>query len=249
MPDDTDMAFVLIQHLDPTHESLTAELLGKHTRMSVVQVTDEMRVEPNHVYVIPPKKYLTISGETLQLTEQVERRGVRVPIDFFFRSLADDQQERAIGIILSGTGSDGTLGVREIKAAGGMVMVQDARIRPVRRHAAQRHRRGRGGLRAAGRQDARRADPLRAALVRQRRGAEEADRPICRSSTTDAGQLGPSRDDLTTIIGLLRARVKYDFSCYKKGTLTRRVQRRMGLKHVDGDGRVRRNAAAETRTR
>ncbi|MGH8576583.1 MAG: chemotaxis protein CheB [Gammaproteobacteria bacterium] len=124
MPPDSGMAFVLIQHLDPTHQSLTAEPLGKHTAMPVVEVVDEMRVDRNRVYVIPPNAYLTISGETLHLSEPAERRGLRVPVDFFFRSLADDQQERAIGIILSGSGTDGSLGVREIKAAGGMVMVQ-----------------------------------------------------------------------------------------------------------------------------
>ncbi len=124
MPAESGLAFVLIQHLDPTHISLTDELLSKHTKMRVVQVTDEMCVEPNHVYVIPPNRYLAISGEKLHLTEPLERRGLRVPIDFFFRSLADDQQQRAIGIVLSGTGTDGTQGVREIKAAGGMVMAQ-----------------------------------------------------------------------------------------------------------------------------
>ncbi len=124
MPADTNLAFVLIQHLDPTHESLTVELLARHTEMPILQVVDEMPVEPNHVYVIPPNKYLTISGKTLHLTEPVQRRGVRVPIDFFFRSLADDQREQAIGVILTGSGTDGTLGVREIKAGGGMIVVQ-----------------------------------------------------------------------------------------------------------------------------
>lgn len=124
MPADSGMAFVLVQHLDPTHISLTDELLAKHTQMRVVQVSDGMPIEPNRVYVIPPNTYLTISGKKLHLTEPLERRGMRVPIDFFFRSLAEEQQEKAIGIVLSGTGTDGTLGVREIKAAGGMVMVQ-----------------------------------------------------------------------------------------------------------------------------
>lgn len=112
MPADAGIAFVLVQHLDPTHESLTAELLGKHTSMPVIEVTDELEVELNHVYVIPPNKSLTIRGETLRLSEPIERRGVRVPIDSFFRSLADDQRERAIAVILSGTGTDGTLGAR-----------------------------------------------------------------------------------------------------------------------------------------
>lgn len=247
MPDKTDMAFVLIQHLDPTHESLTAELLARQTRMSVVQAADEMRVEPNHVYVIPPNKYLTMSGDTLHLTVPVERRGIRVPIDFFLRSLADDQQQRAIGIILSGTGSDGTLGVREIKAAGGMVMVQDP-------ESAQYDGMPRSAIAAGVVDYVLPVDKMPDVLVRYVQHwyvngavAEKADRSdrsnLCVAAGTDLGLVGPYRqigpapcDDLTTIIGLLRARVKYDFSCYKKGTLTRRVQRRMGLKHVDDMG-------------
>jgi two-component system CheB/CheR fusion protein len=216
---DTGMAFVLIQHLDPTHESLTAELLGKHTRMSVVQVVDEMRIEPNHVYVIPPNKYLTISGQTLQLTEPVQRRGVRVPIDFFFRSLADDQQERAIGIILSGTGSDGTLGAREIKAAGGMVMVQDP-------DSAQYDGMPRSAIAAGVADYVLPVEKMPEMLV----GYVQHWYVHGAVASPPVAEKAP--DDLATILGLLRARVKYDFSCYKKGTLTRRIQRRMGLQHI-----------------
>ena len=125
MPADSGMAFVLIQHLDPTRESLTAELVGTYTRMRVVQVEDGMRVEANRVYVIPPNKYLSIRERTLRLSAPTAPRSLRMAVDFFLRSLAEDQHERAIGIILSGTGTDGTLGLKEIKAAGGMTMVQD----------------------------------------------------------------------------------------------------------------------------
>ncbi len=223
VPDDTGMAFVLIQHLDPTHESLTAELLARHTRMSVVQVNDETRVEPNHVYVIPPKKYLTISGQTLQLTEQAERRGVRVPIDYFFRSLADDQQERSVGIVLSGTGSDGTLGVREIKAAGGMVMAQTP-------DSAQFDGMPRSAIAAGVVDYVLPVEEMPDVLVRYVRHR------YVKGGIAPPPAAQNASDDLTSIIGLLRAWKTIDFSCYKKGTLTRRVERRMGLRHVETMG-------------
>jgi len=223
MPPDSGMVFVLIQHLDPTHQSLTAELLGKHTAMPVVEVEDEMRVEPNRVYVIPPKAYLTMSGETLHLSEPVERRGLRMPIDFFFRSLADDQQERAIGIILSGSGTDGTLGVREIKAAGGMVMVQAPETT------------GFDGMPRSA---------IGTGMVDYVSPIEKMPEVLSHyvrhwyvnGAVPSPPVVEKAPDDLHAIIGLLRAHVKYDFSCYKKGTLTRRVQRRMGLTHIEKMG-------------
>ena len=124
MPADSGMAFVLVQHLDPNHASLTADLLARHTSMRVVEARDQMPVEMNHVYMIPPNKYLSIHDNVLQLSEPVLRRGLRMPIDNFFRSLAEAHEERAIGIVLSGTGSDGTLGVKAIKGAGGVTLAQ-----------------------------------------------------------------------------------------------------------------------------
>jgi two-component system, chemotaxis family, CheB/CheR fusion protein len=118
------MAFVLIQHLSPDHKSMLTELIRHHTRMPVFEVEDGMVVKPNCVYVIPPNRDIALLRGTLQLLEPAAPRGMRLPIDFFFRSLADDQHERAVGIVLSGTGSDGSLGVRAIKGAGGMVMAQ-----------------------------------------------------------------------------------------------------------------------------
>ncbi|MFZ4791881.1 MAG: chemotaxis protein CheB, partial [Candidatus Competibacteraceae bacterium] len=124
MPIDTnpDMAFVLVQHLAPDHKSILTDLIRRYTRMQAFEVEDGMRVQPNCAYIIPPNRDMAFINGTLQLLEPAAPRGQRLPIDYFFRSLAQDQHERAIGIILSGTGSDGTLGVRAIKGEGGMVM-------------------------------------------------------------------------------------------------------------------------------
>ena len=119
------MAFVLVQHLEPTHKGMMPELLARHTKMQVVQAEDGMQVQPNCVYVIPPNADLAILHGKLHVLEPAARRGLRTPIDFFFRQLAADQKEKAVGIILSGMGSDGTLGLRAIKEQLGMAMVQD----------------------------------------------------------------------------------------------------------------------------
>ena len=117
-------AFVVIQHLSPDFKSFMVELLTKHTRMKVQRADHHARVEPGNIYLIPPKVTLTISGGRLQLEKTDPRRGLHLPIDQFFISLALDQQHRAVAIVLSGTGSDGTAGIRAVKASGGMVMVQ-----------------------------------------------------------------------------------------------------------------------------
>jgi two-component system CheB/CheR fusion protein len=223
MPPASGMAFVLIQHLDPTHESLTSELLARHTKMPVVQATDNVEIEPDHVYVIPPNRYLAISGVKLRLSAPLERRGLRVPIDFFFRSLAEEQREGAIGVLLSGTGSDGTSGVREIKAAGGMVIVQapettawDGMLRSAIATGVVDHILP--------------VEKMPAVLTRYVKhwyvNGDGAPRPMA--------EKGP--DHLKTIVGILRARARYDFSCYKPGTLLRRIQRRMGLSHIQEMG-------------
>jgi len=124
-PPDTGMAFVLIQHLDPKHKSILSELIRRYTRMTVHEVEDGMTIEPNTVYVIPPNRNLALLHGILHLLEQSEIPGVRTPIDFFFRSLAEDRKEEAICIVLSGTGTEGSMGLRAVKGEGGMVMVQD----------------------------------------------------------------------------------------------------------------------------
>lgn len=119
------MAFVVVQHLSPDHKSLTVELLSKHTSMRVCRVEDGMAVEPHVVYLLPPKKNLVIQGLAFKLSDRAGGQGIPLPIDIFLASLAETCGEKAVGIILSGTGSDGMRGVREIKPAGGAVLVQD----------------------------------------------------------------------------------------------------------------------------
>lgn len=125
LPSDSGMAFVLVQHLDPKHESMLKELLSKATRMPVSEVKNGMPAEPNHVYIIPPNTNMGISERALSITPRTEIRGQHMPIDRFFRSLAEDQRNSAIGVILSGTASDGSLGLKAIKAEGGITFAQD----------------------------------------------------------------------------------------------------------------------------
>jgi len=124
LPDDTGMAFVLIQHLDPSHESHLTELLSKESKMPVAEVRGETRAAANHVYVIPPQHNLTISGGVLHALPR-PARGRNMPIDAFLHALAADRGNKAIGVILSGTASDGTLGLKAIKAAGGITFAQN----------------------------------------------------------------------------------------------------------------------------
>ncbi len=125
MPSDSGMAFILIPHLDPTHKSIMVDLIKRVTKMKVFEARDGMQVEPNTIYVIPPDNDLSILEGRLQLIEPTAPRGQRRPIDYFFGTLAQDQGEKAICIILSGTGSDGSVGLKAIKSEGGMVIVQD----------------------------------------------------------------------------------------------------------------------------
>jgi two-component system CheB/CheR fusion protein len=125
MPLDTGMVFIVIQHLSPDYKSLMNELLARHTNISIKIAEDGMETKPNTIYLIPPKNNLTIFHGRLYLEEQKNKKGLNLPIDIFFRSLAIDKEKNSIGVILSGTGSDGTLGIKAIKEAGGMVMVQD----------------------------------------------------------------------------------------------------------------------------
>lgn len=124
-PQDGGMAYVIVQHLDPTREGMMPELLQRVTAMPVEQVTDRTAVRQDHIYIIPPNKDMSILHGVLHLLEPHAPRGLRLPIDFFLRSLALDQRERSIGVILSGMGSDGTLGLRAIKEKGGIVFVQE----------------------------------------------------------------------------------------------------------------------------
>lgn len=125
LPPDTGMAFVIVQHLDPSHESMLPDILGRSTAMPVKEATDDLMVEPHHVYVIPPGKLLIIESATLRLSPRATPRGPPRPFDHFLRSLAEEMGHKAIGVVLSGTGNDGTLGMEEVKAAGGITFAQD----------------------------------------------------------------------------------------------------------------------------
>jgi PAS domain S-box-containing protein len=219
MPADAGVAFVLIQHLDPTRSSLTAELVGTHTPMRVVQAEDGMRVEANRIYVIPPNQYLSIREGMLRLSPPTAPRSLRMAIDFFLHSLAEDQGEHAIGIILSGTGTDGTLGLKEIKAAGGMTMVQDPQT-------VQHDGMPRSALATGSADYVLPAAEMAKALLKYVRHAGGS-----AASTDAASPAAP--DPLASIVALLHARSRLDFSGYKGGTLRRRIQRRMSLHHLD----------------
>ena len=125
VPKGSGIAFVIVQHLDPTHKGIMPELLQCTTSMEVFQVRDRMRVKPDSVYVIPPNRDMSILHGVLHLFEPTAPRGLRLPIDFFLRSLAEDRQEGSIGVILSGMGSDGTMGLRAIKEKTGVALVQE----------------------------------------------------------------------------------------------------------------------------
>jgi len=217
MPADSGIAFVLVPHLDPTHASLMVELLTRHTSMPVVEAAEGMAVEANCVYIIPPNKNMTIAGGLLRLTGPVERGSWQTSIDLFLRSLADDQREKAICIILSGTGSHGTLGLKAVKAAGGMAMVQDPKTAdypPMPESAI-----------ATGLADhVLPVEQMPEALVKYvQYFSVNGGRVVAAVEETP--------DHLNQMLALLRARTKFDFSGYRKKTLARRLERRMGLSH------------------
>ena len=187
MPAETDpgMAFVLVQHLAPDHKSILTELIRCYTRMQVFEVEDGMAVQPNCAYIIPPNRDMAFLNGTLQLLEPSAPRGQRLPIDFFFRSLARDQRERAICIVLSGTGSDGTLGVRAIKGEGGMVMAQNPESTEYDGMPLQRYCHRPGGLRTAAGRDARPAHGLCGPCLRQSPAGRIRPGAQCRERTEE----------------------------------------------------------------
>jgi two-component system CheB/CheR fusion protein len=218
MPPDSGIAFVLVPHLDPAHESFMVELLARHTRMPVVEAENDMPVEANHVYIIPPNKYMTIHGGVLRLTGPVERHTSQTSIDLFLRSLADDQQERSICIIFSGTGSHGTLGLKVVKAAGGMAMVQEP--------ATAAYPRMPQSAIATGLADyVLPVEQMPEALLKYVQHAHV-------NGGTRIEAAPEAADHLTQVLALLRTRTKFDFRAYRKKMLMRRIERRMGLNNV-----------------
>src|SRR5664280_1233428 len=228
MPADADpgMAFVLVQHLAPDHKSILTDLIRRYTRMQVFEVEDGMAVQPNFAYIIPPNRDMAFLHGTLQLLEPVAPRGRRLPIDFFFRSLAEDQRERAICIVRSGTGTDGTLGVRAIKGEGGMVMVQNP---------------------ASTEYDGMPRSALATGLVDYELPPAEMPAQLIAYVThafgnpPRAASLPTPKTESATkkLFVLLRAQTGHDFSQYKLGTIHRRIERRMAVNQIESmDGYV-----------
>jgi len=216
MPADSGMAFVIILHLDPTRESQLAHLLGQHTEMPVAEIADGMAIEPNHVYVIAPDSSLTVERGRLRLKEPAEPRGHRHPVDVLFAALANDQQERAICIVLSGTGRNGTEGLKEVKAQGGCVLVQDPET-------ARFDGMPRSAIAAKLDDHVLAPEDMPKFLLRYIRHAYVAAPHAIDESTADGDS------PLDPILALLRVRCGHDFRHYKRSTLLRRVHRRMGL--------------------
>jgi len=218
LPDDTGMAFVLIQHLDPSHESHLTELLSKASKMSVSEVKGETRVEANRVYVIPPRCNLGISDGVLDTTAR-PASGRNMPIDSFLRALAADRGSQALGVVLSGTASDGTLGLQAIKAAGGVTFAQEMRT-------AKFDSMPRSAI-AAGAVD----------FVLPPAGIARELTAIARHSRLPIEPreaIEPQRDAaLAKILRLVRSATGVDFTHYKPSTLARRIKRRMTLRGFD----------------
>ncbi len=212
------MAFVVIQHLDPNHVGIMPELLQRITTMKVYQATDNLKVKPDCVYVIPPNKSLSILNGALQLFDPVELRGLRLPIDIFFRSLALDQGENSIGIILSGMGSDGSLGLKAIKEKNGVVLVQTpatAKFDGMPRSATE----------AVNTDIVAPAEELPAKLINFLKYI-----PAVKPEPEIDDK---SKSNLDKIIILLREQSGHDFSLYKKNTMFRRIERRKGVHQID----------------
>jgi two-component system CheB/CheR fusion protein len=226
MPPKSGMAFVIVAHLDPTRASLLAELLGRCTAMRVLQVEADTPIEADHVYCIPPGKYLSISGRTLRVTTPCETASVRMPIDFFLRSLAGTAAGPVIGIILSGTGSDGTIGLREIKAAGGLAIAQDPA-------SAEHDGMPRSAIESGATDHILPPDQVAGILIDHVRHLR----------AHGTGSLAPTiwvePDALNELLDAMHGRTKLDLRSYKRSTRERRIGRRMGLKHVDVAGYTR----------
>ena len=230
VPPNSGLAFVVVQHLDPSHSSLLSEILQRGTAMPVLEAEDQMPVEADHVIIIPPNRDMAIFHGSLQLSEPNLPRGQRLPIDAFFRSLAEDQGERAVGIILSGTGSDGTLGLRAILGAGGMTLVQEpssAKYDGMPSHAIQ----------AGYATQVLPVEKMPAALIASAHPLFErslflrsSERPLpARLPAMPAPALLPPAfvGGMNRLLMLLRSATGHDFSLYKKSTISRRIERCM----------------------
>ncbi len=219
-PVDAEISYVIIQHLSPDHESALAEILGKRVRLPIHQVTESTRVLPSHVYVIPPGKYLSIKDCELTLSEPPDARNARMAVDYFFRSLAEDACEHGIGVILSGTGSDGSAGMKEIKEHGGLTVVQDP-------DEASHRGMPQAAIRAGAVDMVLPVGEIAQRLIRYVEHARQHG-PLSAQAIASMEQA-----DHTAVLDVLRNITKHDFRNYRNATLARRISRRMGLAGLD----------------
>jgi len=220
MPAETDIAFVIIQHLSPKHKSMMVELLAKHTPMPVREIEDGVRLSPGCVYLNPPNKNVAVFNRKLHLMEPVLSGTVNMPIDFFFRSLSEDQKEKSIGIIVSGTASDGTLGVKAIKGEGGMAMAQDP---------------------ATAKYDGMPKSAIDTGLIDFIVPVEKMPQTLINyirhPFLNSPGKITPSEWDNQKKIGktfsLIQSATGHDFSQYKANTIQRRIERRLAVHQLN----------------
>jgi two-component system CheB/CheR fusion protein len=212
------MAFVVVSHQAPTGQSLLPEILAKTTAMPVSEIVEKTRAEPNHVYVAPRGHYVTIRGGVLSLEQVIERGHLSLPIDFFFRALAQDQERRAVGIVLSGTGADGTLGLAAIRAGSGVALVQDPAT-------AEFEGMPSSAIGAGAADFVLTMAEMPARLLAYERGLRAPEHQHTAGETTGK--------EMERILAVIRIRGGHDFSAYKRETLLRRIQRRMHLHHFE----------------
>lgn len=214
LPPDSGMAFVVVQHLDPSHASILSEILQRSTKMPVLEAQDEMPVLPNRVHVIPPNRDMVILHGKLRLSLPAEPRGQRLPIDAFLRSLAEDRGENCAAIILSGTGTDGTLGLRAVFGAGGLCLVQEP---------------------TTARYDGMPASAIKSGYATHVLAVEHMPQALLANHRAPAAVQvraagsAPEAQGLAKVLNLLRAGTGHDFSHYKKSTIGRRIERRVAL--------------------
>jgi two-component system CheB/CheR fusion protein len=220
IPANSEMAFIIVQHLDPTHESMMVDLLSRHAAIPVQQATDGMPLKRGNIYVIPPGADISVSGDTLRLSRTPERHGARLPFDFLLRSLAEVFGSRAACVILSGTGADGALGLKTIRETGGLVIAQKP-------EEASHDGMPRSAIATGAVDLVLPASEIPGALANfERRMTFAGKKAVAENQAAEW---------LPEVIDLLRARTIYDFTQYKPGTLQRRTERRMALALIDGD--------------
>jgi two-component system, chemotaxis family, CheB/CheR fusion protein len=220
MPPDSGMGFVIIQHLSPRHKSIMGSLLAKDTQMKVLEIKDGMKVKPNHVYLNPPNKDVTIINGALQLMDPVKTGGINLPIDSFFRSMAEEMGEKAVCVILSGTATDGTLGLKAIKEKGGLVMVQDPN---------------------SAKYDGMPRSAIATGMVDFILPVEKISEELAKY--VKAPYIGTSKkvsitddriaNNIQKVFSLIRSTTGHDLSNYKQTTIYRRIERRMAIQQLN----------------